>query len=344
MHIDSGGPIARIGSSSRRPPGCRALRSAGGSARRACGARFYLEPSIRRDRATRHVLHERRYPGAVTRLTIRRRLPRSYNPRGGERPKYPASRTTSKEPRMSQPQQAFKWVGTRAGASRRRPQGHGSREVRRRLPPARDALRKGAAQSPRARPHPGHRHLARRGAARREGGDDRRGPARPSVPVRRARAARRQLLARHAQHHGAGEGALRGPRGGRGGGDQQRHREPGARPHRRGLRGAAPRHRRGRGDGGGRPAVVRGHGDARDRSCRRSARRTSPSGSDSRSAMSTPASPEPTRSSRSTTGPRPSTRRTSSRRPASRTGRAAARRSCGAPARGTSRCATSPRS
>ena len=122
------------------------------------------------------------------------------------------------------------------------------------------------------------------------------------------------------------------------------HREPGARPHRRGLRGAAPRHRRGGGDGGGCAAAVRGHGDARDRSAAGATRRTSPSGSASRSAMSTRASPGPTRSSRSTTGPRPSTRRTSSRRRVSRTGRAAARRSCGAPARGTSRCATSPRS
>ena len=32
---------------------------------------------------------------------------------------------------MSQPQQAFKWVGTRAGASGRGAEGHGGREVRR---------------------------------------------------------------------------------------------------------------------------------------------------------------------------------------------------------------------
>ena len=45
-------------------------------------------------------------------------------------------------------------------------------------------------------------------AARGQGGHDREGPPGPQIRVCRPRAGRGQFLARHAQHHGAREGAV----------------------------------------------------------------------------------------------------------------------------------------
>ena len=105
-----------------------------------------------------------------------------------------------------------------------------------------------------------------------------------------------EFLAHDAQHHGAREGALRGPRGRRRRRDQQGHRRRGAAADRGRLRGAAARHRRRRGDAARCAAAVRGHDHARASSPRRPSRRTSRSASSSRSATSRPASPRPTRS------------------------------------------------
>ena len=102
-------------------------------------------------------------------------------------------------------------------------------------------------------------------AARRQGGRDREGLAGPEVRVHRPRARRGEFLARHAQHHGAREGAVRGPCGRRGRRDQPADRRGGAGADRGRLRGAAARHRRRRGDEAGRAAAVRGHDHARRR-------------------------------------------------------------------------------
>src|SRR6516165_4832688 len=61
-------------------------------------------------------------------------------------------------------------------------------------------------------------------AARRQGRGDRRGLPGAEVRVCRPGTRRAELLAHDPQHHGARKGPLRGPRGRRGGGDQQGHR------------------------------------------------------------------------------------------------------------------------
>ena len=123
-----------------------------------------------------------------------------------------------------------------------------------------------------------------------------RGPSRAEVRLCRPRARRREFLAHDAQHHGAREGPLRGPRRRRRRRDQHGHRRRGAAADRSRLRGAAARHRRRRGDEARCAAAVRGHDHARHRAARRPSPRTSRSGSSSRSATSRPASPRPTRS------------------------------------------------
>ena len=72
-----------------------------------------------------------------------------------------------------------------------------------------------------------------------------------------------ELLAHDAQHHGAREGALRGPCGRGRRGRQQVDRRPCAVIDRGRLRGAAARHRRRRGDEAGCALAVRGHADPR---------------------------------------------------------------------------------
>ena len=159
----------------------------------------------------------------------------------------------------------FKWVGTRPVRPDGVPKVTGTRAVRRRPRDAGHAGRPHPALAARPRAHPLDRHLEGGGAARRQGGDDLRGLPRAEVRVCRPGARRAELLAHDAQHHGAREGALRGPCGRRRGGRQQGHRRRGAVADRGRLRGAAARHRRRRGDEAGRAAAVRGHDHPRRR-------------------------------------------------------------------------------
>ena len=152
-----------------------------------------------------------------------------------------------------------------ADPSGRRAQGDRTRHVRRRLQAARHAVRQDPALAARPRAHPLDRHLGRREAAGREGGDDGEGPAGPEVRLHRPRARRGEFLARHPQHHGAREGAVRGPRHRRRRCHQRVDRRRGRGADQGRLRGAAARHRRGRGDEARRAAAVRGHDHARRR-------------------------------------------------------------------------------
>ena len=130
------------------------------------------------------------------------------------------------------------------GSARRRAEGDGSRPIRRRLLSAGHAVGQNPALAACSCPHPLDRHLESAGAARRQGGDDLRGPPRAEVRVCRPRASRREFLAHDAQHHGARESPLRGSRRRRRRRDQHDHRRRGAAADRSRLRGAAARHRR----------------------------------------------------------------------------------------------------
>ncbi len=78
----------------------------------------------------------------------------------------------------------FKVIGTRVSPPRRRRQSHRARELRRRLQPARHAVRQGAAQSARARAHQDDRHDRRRCDRRRVRGRHRRRLSRRSATKR----------------------------------------------------------------------------------------------------------------------------------------------------------------
>ena len=160
---------------------------------------------------------------------------------------------------------AFKWVGTRPVRPDGVPKVTGTRAVRRGPDDAGHAGRPDPALAARPCPHPLDRHLEGGGAARRQGGGDLGGLPRAEVRVCRPGTRRAEFLAHDAQHHGAREGALRGPCGRGRGGRQQGHRRRGAGADRGRLRGAAARHRRRRGDEAGRAAAVRGHDHARRR-------------------------------------------------------------------------------
>ena len=143
--------------------------------------------------------------------------------------------------------------------SRRRRQGDRPRALRRRHLAARHAGGQGPAQPAAARAHRLDRHLQGRGAA---GGQGRRHPRRlcgPALGVRPGRRDAGQLPRHGAQRHGAREGAVRGPPGRGGGGDQRQDRQGGAEADRGRVRAAAARDRGGRGDGGRRAAPARGH-------------------------------------------------------------------------------------
>ena len=145
--------------------------------------------------------------------------------------------------------------------ARRRRQGHGPRQVRRRSRHARPAGRQGAAQPARARAHQVDRHVS---AAEKLPG------VKAVVTARRLQGSALrvhpggrddgQLPRRRAQRHGAREGAVRGP-------CRSRPWRPPAQPiakqaleaHQGRLRGAAARHRRGGGDAARRAAAARGH-------------------------------------------------------------------------------------
>ena len=239
---------------------------------------------------------------------------------------------------------AFKWVGTRPIRPDGVPKVTGPRAVRLRLRDAGHAGRPHPALAARPCAHPLDRHLEGRGAARRQGGGHLRGLPRAEVRVCRPGARRAEFLAHDAQHHGAREGALRGPSGCGGRGHQQGDRRRGAGADRGRLRGAAARHRRRRGDEAGRAAAVRRHDHARRRD-----RRPAPSNIAKRNRVQSRrhrgrASRRPTRSSRCRSRPPPCIRPISSRRAASPASTPTARPSCGARARGTSSCAPTRRS
>ena len=241
---------------------------------------------------------------------------------------------------MSQPQQAFKWVGTRPVRPDGVPKVTGAAKFGADYHLPGMLYGKVAAQPPRACPHPVHRHLARAEAlpgvkAVMTGADlpdhpfEYVGPERLAVNfwhvTRNIMAREKALYEGHAVAAVAATGASVASRA-----LALIDVDYEVLPHVIDVEEAMAEDApllfedmitRGVEPAPERPSNVSKRGRLRDRRSRRGG------------------SPRPTRSSRGTTGPRPSTRRTSSRRRASRTGRAAARRSSGAPARGTSRCA-----
>ncbi len=173
--------------------------------------------------------------------------------------------TKEKTPATTKDGKQFKWVGTRPI----RPDG--VPKVTGKALYGADMMWPGMlvglhpALAARACPHPLDQHREGEGAPRREGGGDLGRLPGAALRLCRARAGGAELLAHDAQHHGAREGALRGPCGRRRGRRQPVDRGRGARADRGRLRGAAARDRRRRGDGAGRAAPVRGHDHARHR-------------------------------------------------------------------------------
>ena len=152
-----------------------------------------------------------------------------------------------------------------AGSARRRAEGDGEGAVRRRPGDARHAGRPHPAFAARPCAHPFDRCLEGGGAARRQGGGDRRGLPRAEIRLCRPGTRGTELLAHDSQHHGAREGALRRACGRSGRGRQQVDRRPCVVIDRGRLRGAAARHRRRRGDEAGCAPAVRRHAHPRGR-------------------------------------------------------------------------------
>jgi hypothetical protein len=142
-------------------------------------------------------------------------------------------RTLAREVRMSYlDKKALQVSRCPANPPRRRRQGHGSGQFRRRHDDAGYAVGSDQAQPPCSRPDRIDQYRKRAGTARSEGGHY---PRRFSRYHARARAYWRRAAqsARHVTElHGEGESSLRGPPGGRGRGDLAAGRRAGARPDR----------------------------------------------------------------------------------------------------------------
>ncbi len=231
--------------------------------------------------------------------------------------------------KVKEPGSEFKWVGTRPD----RPDGVD--KVTGRAKFGADLVMAGQLVGKVLRsPHPHarisvDRHQRRREASRRQGRRHRQGLQGPALRVHPGGRDDDQLPRRRAQRDGAREGALRGPPGRGRGGDQRGDRQGGAQAHQGRLRGAAARHRRGRGHEARRAAAARGHVHGRRRPRAEDARPTSPSASSSCWATWRPASSRPIWSSSASSPPSPCTRATSSRTPASRASPRTARPTCG---------------
>ena len=220
-----------------------------------------------------------------------------------------------------------------AGQARRHGQGDRPRQVRRRPDPAGNAGGQDFAQPAPARDLEIDRHLGGRGAARREGGGDARRLSRASPPARRSAIFSRNVMAREkVLYDGHAVAAVAAT--------SESIAKKALKLIDGRVRGAAARHRSGRGDAGRmRPSCTticapRGWRAPRQAHQRRRAPRTQ------RSATWRRDSSRPKSSSNASSGPGRFTRAISSRRRASPTVPRTARRSCGAAPRGISSCAT----